>query len=149
MRRIRLLAAAGLLAWAGAGHAVTDAEVRQWLDELVGSALVLQELSSSPCSGLVQDDRIDVGRWYSWGASLASPAFRASAEGGKAERLRDAAARARQWVATEARRWPQDRVQNACRAHAGMFRTIRLAAEAELEDIEYRAKGRVTPRAER
>lgn len=150
MSRTRSLITASLLAYASAGHAASDAEVRQWLDELVGSALVLQELAAGHCSEFLRDERIDVDRWYAWGASLASPAARASTVRAQAELMTQARASVGQWVASEFRRLPQGQpLQKSCRIYAGVFRTIRDAAEAELEDIEYQLRGRVTPRPER
>lgn len=150
MRRIRRLLAVSVLACATASHAASDAEVRQWLDELLGSALVLQELKAGHCSDFMRDDRVDVEAWYSWAAALGSSALRASAERSKAEVIMQARASVGRWVADEFRKMPESRpLQTSCRIYTGIFRTIRDAAESELEDIEYRRSGRVTPRGER
>src|SRR6185369_3441478 len=101
MTRIRHFAAVSLLACAGAAQAASDAEVRAWLGELVGSAVVLQELAAGHCSDYMTGDRIDVDAWYSWAAALASPAARTSAERRKAEVIAQARTGANQWVANE------------------------------------------------
>jgi hypothetical protein len=149
MTRLRRLFAAMLVACMPAAHAASDAEVRQWLNELVGSALVLQALGAGHCSESMRPERVDVAAWYSWAAALGSPDFRASAEARKADALAQARSRVDEWVANEFRAHPGERLRNTCYMYSGMFRTIREAAESELEDIEYGLKGRVTPRAER
>ena len=150
MKHLRPLVAASVLAWGTAAHAATDADVHQGLGELVGSAAVLQELAAGHCSEFMRGEPIDIGAWYSWAAALASPAARASAEGRKTELIAQARAGASRWIANEFSRLPEGRpLERSCYIYSGIFRTIRDAAEAEIEDIEYEMRGRVTPRAER
>ncbi|HEX2544095.1 MAG TPA: hypothetical protein VHL79_04415 [Ramlibacter sp.] len=138
------------LAFGVSAHAADDAEVRQWLNEFVGSSIVLQELAAGHCSEFLRGERGDIDRSYAWGAALASPDFRVQAERSKAQVIAQARSNASRWVANEFRSVPDARrLQRTCGIYAGMFRTIRDAAETELEDIEYRQKGRVTPRRER
>lgn len=150
MRRCRRLLAGACCCLAAASHAASDAEVRQWLDEMTGSAFVLQELAAGRCSGLVRPEPVAVEAWYSWGAALASPAGRAATEAAKASVLAQARARATDWIAAEFDRLPPERpLQRTCVTYAGLFRTILYAAESELENIEHQLRGRVTPRGQR
>jgi len=150
MSHIRHLFAASVLAFTTAGHAASDAEVGQWLNEVVGSVLVLQELAAGHCSEFMRDERTDVQAWYSWAASLASPAARAGAEQVKAQKLAQARTVASQWIADEFRSAGHARgLQKSCAIYTGVFRTIRDAAESELENIEFKLRGSVTPRAQR
>lgn len=150
MSAFRCLPLATALVLAPAAWAASDAEVSRWLGELVGSEIVLQELAAGHCSRSSRPDAVDIERWYSWAASLGSPAGRAMAEGRKAQFIADARAAASEWVAGEFGDLSSARpLGQSCSMYMGVFRTIRNAAEAQLEDIEYGLRERVTPRAQR
>ncbi|MBC5766309.1 hypothetical protein [Ramlibacter albus] len=150
MRRLAAFLAASALLGAPVAHANTDAEVIDRLGELVGSIYVLQELADGWCSDYTRAEPMNPEALFSWAMTLASPLERARAEGRKAAILAGAKARAVQWVATEYRSLPPDGLlKRSCVANAGIFRTIRDAAEVELEDMEQQQRGSITPRAQR
>lgn len=150
MNGARLLLLATAVAWAGAAHAVDDGEIRQWVGEFTGAAIAVEELATGYCSDFTRLEPVDIAAWYSWGSSLASPLARAAAEARKDSLMAQARENVRRWISTEIRHLPDGYpLHKACRMQLGIFRTVRDAAESELEDAEHQLRGRVTPRAER